>query len=150
MGYFGSRATSGPVQTLPGLQPPHDLYVETHLGGGALMKRKAPAMRSIGIDLDRRAIDGFGCGYPVELVHGCAHGFLTGFPFQGTELACSDPPYLQATRRSRRRYRHDCTEADHMALPELLRGLPCQVMARGTLLRCMTGCWRTGTGSRCR
>ncbi len=41
MGYFGSKATSGLCQLLPGLQPPHDLYVETHLGGGALMKRKA-------------------------------------------------------------------------------------------------------------
>ncbi len=116
---------------LPGLQPPHDLYLESHLGGGALMKRKAPAARSIGIDRDRRAIDGFECGYPVELVHGCAHAFLAGFPFRGTEPVCSDPPYLHATRRSRRRYRHDCAEADHVALLDLLKGLPCQVMVSG-------------------
>ncbi len=51
MGYFGSRATSGLCQLLPGLQPPHGLYVETHPGGGALMKRKAPC--SIGIDRER-------------------------------------------------------------------------------------------------
>ena len=55
MGYFGSKATSGLCQVLLGIFLPHDLYVETHLGGGALMKRKAPAMRSIGIDRDRRA-----------------------------------------------------------------------------------------------
>ena len=38
------------------------------------MKRKPPAMRSIGIDLNRRAIDGFSCGHSVELVHGPPHG----------------------------------------------------------------------------
>ena len=131
MGYFGSKATWGLCQTLLSLQPPHDLYLETHLGGGALMKRKAPALRTIGIDRDRRALDGFACRYPVELVHGCAHAFLSEFPFQGTELVYSDPPYLQATRRSRRRYRHDYTDADHVALLDLLTGLPCQVMISG-------------------
>ena len=55
------------------------------------MKRKAPALRSIGIDRDRRALDGFECAYPVELIHGCAHAFLAGFPFRGTELVYSDP-----------------------------------------------------------
>ncbi len=53
------------------------------------MKRKAPALCSIGID--RRALDGFGCDYPVELIHGCAHAFLAGLAFRGTELVCSDP-----------------------------------------------------------
>ena len=131
MRYFGSKATPGLCQMLLGLQPPHDLYVETHLGGGALMKRKAPALRSIGIDRDRRALDAFSCDYPVDLIHGCAHVFLAEFPFQGTELVYSDPPYLQATRRSDRRYRHDYTEADHVALLELLEGLPCRVMVSG-------------------
>ncbi len=87
MGYFGSKATSGLCQLLPGLQLPHDLYVETHPGGGALMKRKAPAL-----DRDRPgALDGFGCDYPVKLIHGCTHAFLAGFAFRGTELVCSDP-----------------------------------------------------------
>ena len=110
---------------------PHDLYVETHLGGGALMKRKAPAMRSIGIDRDARALDRFRCDYPVELVHGCAHEFLAGFRFRGTELVYSDPPYLRATRRSARRYRYEYMEADHAALLERLLCLPCQVMVSG-------------------
>ena len=145
MGYFGSKATTGLCQVLLGLFPPHDVYIESHLGGGALMKRKAPAMRSIGIDRDRRALDGFGCGYPVELIHGCAHAFLATFPFQGTELVYSDPPYLRATRRSDRRYRHDYTDADHVALLELLKGLPCQVMVSGhpsALYQTMLSDWR--------
>ena len=45
--------------------------------GGAIMKRKPPALRSI--DLNRRAVERFSCGYPVELHHGCAHRFLSSF-----------------------------------------------------------------------
>ncbi len=38
-------------------RPPHDVYIEAFLGGGAILKRKPPALRSI--DLNRRAIDTF-------------------------------------------------------------------------------------------
>ena len=89
MGYFGSKATSGLSQALIALMPPHSVYIESHLGGGALMKRKPAAVRSIGIDRDERALESFDCGYPVELVHGCAHSFLASFPFLGPELVYS-------------------------------------------------------------
>ena len=104
MGYFGSKATSGLCQPLIAMIPPHDTYIETHLGGGAIMKRKPAALRNIGIDRDARALDAFECDYPVELVHGCAHRYLAEFEFQGSELVYSDPPYLKRTRTSRRRY----------------------------------------------
>ena len=131
MGYFGSKATSGLCQPLIAMIPPHDTYIETHLGGGAIMKRKLAALRNIGIDRDARALDAFECGYPVELVHGCAHRYVAEFEFQGSELVYSDPPYLKRTRTSRRRYRFDYEEADHVALLELLKGVPCQVMVSG-------------------
>ena len=131
MGYFGSKATTGLYQALIALMPPHSVYIESHLGGGALMKRKPAAVRSIGIDRDERALEAFDCDYPVELVHGCAHSFLASFPFLGPELVYSDPPYLHATRRSSQRYRFEYEEADHVALLELLKGLPCQVMISG-------------------
>jgi hypothetical protein len=47
-----------------------DIYIETHLGGGAIMQRKAPARHNIGIDPDARALAGLRCDYPVERVHG--------------------------------------------------------------------------------
>ena len=53
--YFGSKATSGLCQPIIALMPPHDTYIETHLGGGAIMQRKAPALRNIGIDCPRRS-----------------------------------------------------------------------------------------------
>lgn len=129
--YRGSKATAGLCQPLIAMMPPHSVYIETHLGGGALMRRKPAALRNIGIDLDVRALSGFACGYPVELVQGCCHRFLAEFPFDGTELVYSDPPYLLSTRKSPRRYRYDYEEGDHEALLGLLTGLPCAVMVSG-------------------
>ena len=57
--------------------------------------------------------------------------YVAEFEFQGSELVYSDPPYLKRTRTSRRRYRFDYEEADHVALLELLKGVPCQVMVSG-------------------
>jgi len=113
------------------MMPPHDTYIESHLGGGAIMKRKPPALRNIGIDLDPQALADFECSYPVQLINGCAHRFLSDYDFQGSELVYSDPPYLLRTRTSGRRYRFDYDEADHIELLELLKRLPCHVMLSG-------------------
>jgi DNA adenine methylase len=129
--YFGSKATSGLCQPIIALMPPHHTYIETHLGGGAIMQRKAPALRNIGIDLNERALARFHCDYPVEKVQGCAHRFLAQFPFTGRELVYSDPPYLHETRSSGRRYRFEYTEHDHRELLALLKGLPCPVILSG-------------------
>jgi hypothetical protein len=69
-----------------------DIYIETHLGGGAIMQRKAPARHNIGIDPDARASAGLRCDYSVERVHGCAHRFLAEYRFTGRELVYCDPP----------------------------------------------------------
>lgn len=130
-GYFGSKATSGLCQPIVALMPPHDTYIETHLGGGAIMKRKAPALRNIGIDLNQRALARFQCAYPVELVHGCAHRFLADYDYRGRELVYCDPPYLKETRSSSRRYRFDYEERDHLELLALLKKLPCPVILSG-------------------
>ncbi len=129
--YFGSKATSGLCQAIIALMPPHDTYIETHLGGGAIMKRKPPALRSIGIDLNARALARFRCDYPVQMIHGCAHRFLREYDYQGRELVYCDPPYLHHTRSSERRYRFDYQEQDHLELLALLKGLPCKVILCG-------------------
>ena len=102
---------------LLGLQPPHDVDVKTHLGGGVLMRRTSPSVRRIGIDEDPCALAGLVCDDPVELIAGCAYDCLARFPFQGTDCVDSDPPALRKIRRfGKRLYRHDDTEADHMTL----------------------------------
>ena len=131
--WFGSKATTG---ALPGdhapCSPRHQTYLETHLGGGAIMKRKPPVRCAASASTSTPgAIRNFSCAYEVELVHGCCHRFLAAFPFEGSELVYSDPPYLHSVRRSERRYRHDYAEADHEELLALLRGLPCSVMISG-------------------
>ena len=95
------------------------------------MQRKPAALCNIGIDRDARALAAFECDYPVQRIHGCAHRFLAEYDYRGSELIYSDPPYLLHTRTSRRRYRFDYEEADHVELLELLKTLPCQVMLSG-------------------
>jgi len=91
--YFGSKATSGLCQPIIALMPPHDTYIETHLGGGAIMQRKPPALRNIGIDRNQRALERFQCPYPVQLVHGCAHRFLADYDYRGRELIYGPHPF---------------------------------------------------------
>ena len=95
------------------------------------MERKPPAIRNIGIDLDRPAMMDIDRDGPVELRHGCSLCSFKAFPLRGRELVYCDPPCLQATRRSVRRYRHDFKGAAHAALQTLLKLLECQVMISG-------------------
>ena len=111
--------------------PPHETYIESHLGGGAIMHCKPPALRNIGIDLNERALGQFQCEYPVERVLGCAHRYLVDFDYRGRELVYCDPPYLHATCSSQRRYRFEYQERDHLELLALLRKLPGAVILSG-------------------
>ena len=129
--YFGSKATSGLCQPIIAMMPPHHTYIETHLGGGAIMQRKPPALVNIGIDIDPEPLSRFECDYPVDLISGCAHEFIRDYEFKGDELVYSDPPYLLSTRTSGRRYRYDYEEQDHIDLLEQLKRLPCPVIVSG-------------------
>jgi DNA adenine methylase len=70
--YFGSKATSGLCQAIIALMPPHDTYIESHLGGGAIMKRKPPALRNIGIDLNEGKRAAEARGFPSVVGPSCA------------------------------------------------------------------------------
>ena len=52
MTYPGGKNGSGIYQRLINLMPPHQVYVEPFLGGGALMRLKRPAAINIGVDLN--------------------------------------------------------------------------------------------------
>jgi hypothetical protein len=54
MSYLGSKAASGVYQKIIAEMPPHDTYIETHLGGGAVMLRKPPARQNWGSILTRK------------------------------------------------------------------------------------------------
>jgi hypothetical protein len=113
--------------------PPHEVYIETHLGGGAVIRNKAPVSRNIGIDADPVVLSQWPeHSYPhVETVLGDAVDFLRNFDFRGSECVYADPPYVSATRRRSRVYRQDYTEDDHVRLVETLKGLSCSVLISG-------------------
>ncbi|WP_240492958.1 DNA adenine methylase [Kluyvera georgiana] len=113
--------------------PEHQTYIETHLGGGAVMRNKLPADRNIGIDLDCSVIEQWRKEETglCELINDDALSFLSSFPFNGDELVYVDPPYLHSTRRRSKIYKHEYTDKDHQELLKVLLSLPCNVMISG-------------------
>lgn len=149
MGYPGGKGKC--FQQLINLMPPHRVYVESHLGGGAVMSKKLPAERSIGIDIDRRVIERWQAQEPdagYEFVCADAVSFLLQLNLQGDELVYADPPYLLSTRRKARLYRHEYTDDDHERLLDTLTNLRCMVLLSGydnPLYRRRLGDWHRTT-----
>jgi DNA adenine methylase len=115
------------------LLPPHDTYVETHLGGGAVLRHKKPSAISIAIDRDPQVIRFWKKAFPhlATYVQGDAVEFLTSYPFRKDDVLYCDPPYLPSTRRRPKVYRYDYQDDDHKRLLELLLRLPCRVLVSG-------------------
>lgn len=132
-GYMGAKSGAGVYQTIIARMPPHDTYIETHLGTGVVMQRKPQARRSIAVERDPATLAAFAPIYPVELVEGDCVAFLERFDFAaaGRVLVYADPPYLDETRTSQRRYRFDYTRKDHERLLAALRELPAAVILSG-------------------
>jgi DNA adenine methylase len=131
MRYPGGKGKSFPH--LLNLMPPHKVYVESHLGGGAVMRRKRPAQHQIGIDIDPSVIAKWE-NRPervCEVVCADAVEYLTELPVDKNTLIYADPPYMQSTRRRSRVYRFDYTDADHERLIECLRCKSCMVILSG-------------------
>lgn len=134
-GYLGAKTGSGVYQAIVNLIPPHDVYIEPFLGTGAIMKRKAPAARNIGVDMDKRCIDRFDVAAVENLELFCADAFafLRAFPFDGSRRAVVylDPPYLPETRTSHAKYKHELTTAQHVELLRLAKQLPAFILISG-------------------
>ena len=113
--------------------PPHTTYIETHLGGGAVLRHKKPADTSIGIDRDSAVIRRWRLLFPslARYVESDAVDFLMSQRLAGDEVVYCDPPYLPGTRRRDRVYRHDYVESDHVRLLGAVRKLPCRVVVSG-------------------
>lgn len=136
MGYLGSKAASGVFQKIIALMPVHDTYIETHLGGGAIMLRKPMAAANIGVDIDPLTISDFAeknsafiSAGSVQLIQADCVQLLQNYDFQsaGRVLIYCDPPYMPETRSSKNRYRYEYSVTDHLVLIECLRTLPANV-----------------------
>lgn len=143
MPYPGGKGSC--YQKLINLMPPHSVYLETHLGNGAVMQNKRPAAVNYGIDLDGEALASAKAAVlasiatsddaaaPVfEFAQADAVAWLKNYDFSGNELVYCDPPYVMASRRQDRRlYRFEYTDRQHRELLDCLRALPCKVMISG-------------------
>ena len=144
--YPGGKAGSGVYQKIINQIPPHNVYIEPFLGGGAILRFKRPApTASIGIDADETALTRFDSLYyqatldaqppRAFLVWGDAIKYLASChycDYPSTFVYC-DPPYLMETRSTQERiYAHEfSTRAEHARLLDLLKGLKCMVAISG-------------------
>lgn len=120
-------------QDIVSLMPPHEIYIETHLGGGAVMRKKRPSRASIGIDIDPDVIQSAEAwNVPGLVLHNTdVLSFLADYTFNGGELIYADPPYVASTKKNRRYYRYEYTDEDHCKLLDTLLTLECRVMISG-------------------
>lgn len=131
MRYPGGKGGAGVYQTIINMMPPHDVYIETHVGGGNILERKKSAMASIVIDADGDTVQHYKDRPGVTAIHGDAAAFLRSYTFTGRELIYADPPYLMSTRRGGRLYRHEYTDEQHRDLLSLLLTVKASVMVSG-------------------
>lgn len=132
MQYIGGKGQT--FQKLINLIPPHDVYIETHLGGGSVIRNKEPAKRNIGIEIDPKVIELWSGEEKrgLEIIQTDAASYLRNYQFRGNEMVYCDPPYLRETRRRKRKfYRFEYTVGQHVELLELIKTLPCMVMISG-------------------
>lgn len=133
MNYPGGKG--GVYQRLINLMPPHEVYIETYLGGGAIIRKKKPAKRNIGIEIDPNTIEMWESTtnqVDLELIHGDAIHYLERHHFTGKELIYCDPPYLRKARKKHYPiFKYEYTMEQHVKLLEVIKSLPCMVMISG-------------------
>lgn len=128
--------------------PPHRTYIEPFLGGGAILRLKAPARSSIAIERDARAVSLWdGLHVPdLRIIHGDAISWLEDFQPAGDEFIYCDPPYLFSTRTSGAAYRYELSDRDHARLLATLKRLSCSIAISGYwsgLYARVLATWRT-------
>jgi site-specific DNA-adenine methylase len=104
MRYPGGKGKS--FQHIINVLPPHETYIETHLGGGAVLRHKTPAITSYGVDVDPAVVRSWRSLFPslATYIEADAVDFLASRRFRGDEVIYCDPPYLPSTRRRARVY----------------------------------------------
>lgn len=131
MQYTGGKNSNGTYQTIINLIPPHNTYIETHLGSGAILRLKKTALTNIGIDICAKSTSSFPPKEATTILNQDAHDFLRSYSFTGDEFVYADPPYLISSRKSKSLYEFEYDNQQHEDLLELLLKLPCKVMLSG-------------------
>jgi DNA adenine methylase len=134
MRYDGGKGAMGVAQWIINQIPPHRVYIEPFLGGGAVLRLKAPAGSSIALERDPRALALWkGFDLPdLRIIHGDAISWLEKFKPRGDEFIYCDPPYLLGVRTAGVPiYRFELTDSDHERLLACLTKLRCSIAISG-------------------
>lgn len=132
MSFPGGKSLSGVYQFIINHIPPHKVYIETHLGGGAVIKNKKPADINIGVDVDPSVVKLWSENDSIQLIQQDALEYLNQYEFTGDEFVYVDPPYLHSIRKSNRRiYDYEYSDEQHSELLNRLLSLKCNVMISG-------------------
>lgn len=158
MAYKGGKAGAGVYQQIINQIPPHEVYIEPFLGGGAVMLHKLPAGSNIGIDSDVEVVakwhaaalanSGDVSSRDPIVICGDAISYLRKLRCGPETFIYCDPPYLMDVRSSKQRiYRHEfASENQHRKLLQILKSLNCRVAISGywsSLYAEMLATWRT-------
>lgn len=139
MSYPGGKEGPGVWHRIVNLMPPHEVYVELFAGGGAVLRNKPPAPRSIALDVDAGALaaleERMRAERPLDVVEFLeldALAWLRTTSCSSDMLLYADPPYPLSVRRSDRvRYARDLTDDEHVDLLELLTTTGARAMVSG-------------------
>lgn len=131
MGFPGGKG--GLFRQLINLIPDHRVYIETHLGSGAVLRNKRPAQMSYGVERDAHTLADWqpDAAPGLNLVHDDATAFLRRYSFVGDEFVYADPPYVKSVRRRPRVYRHELDDQAHIELLQVLENVNAKVMISG-------------------
>jgi DNA adenine methylase len=116
--------------------PPHERYIESHLGGGAVIRNKLPAKANIGIEIDPNVVAKWHNSKEVhslafEIFAGDALRTLQSLKLRSTDMVYMDPPYLPSTRKRCRVYPHDLSETEHIRLLSFAKTAPAMIIISG-------------------
>lgn len=132
--YDGGKGQAGVYQRIINQIPPHDVYIEGCLGGGAVMWHKRPARISYGVEIDPAIVDEWRrVEFPsLRLVCGNVVKFLERFTWSGSELVYLDPPYVRDTRSFKGDlYEYEMTDQQHEELLKVIKRIPARVIISG-------------------
>jgi len=134
--YPGGKGADGVYHQIINQIPPHSTFMELFFGGGSITKKKKPAARTIGMDINRGVIQAAKANIKMpglRLMVGDASEFLINYKWRGGEFVYLDPPYLLDTRRSKSAIYEDefSNFEQHAALLDLIKTLPCMVAISG-------------------
>jgi len=148
--YFGGKNGNGTLQTILSMIPEHKYYVEGFTGSGAIIRNKKKCLCDIGFELDRAVIDKYHYRSSYTILNYSFLEFISKVNplYLLDTFIYLDPPYLNSTRQSSKRYVFEMSVQNHIDLINCVISLKCKIMISGynsALYSSMLEGWNTKT-----